>query len=135
MALPRVAAVFIAPRSKSLLQSFECKKEHRMNKPPVIDLKDYRQPVVTSLGIIIGFLLGFLGQWVTEESFALKTASDTLTFLGSVLGVILLLIALFRMLAPRESTDAAVMAYRNTLKLYAVGVILPLASMLISAFI
>ena len=106
-----------------------------MNKPPAIDLKDYRQPMVTSLGIIIGFLLGFLGQWVTEESFALKTASDVLTFLGSVLGVILLLIALFRMLTPQESTDAAVMAYRNTLKLYAFGVILPLASMLISAFI
>lgn len=39
---------------------------------PTFELKDYRQPVVTSLGVILGFLLGFLGQWVTEDGFALK---------------------------------------------------------------
>jgi len=37
---------------------------------PAFELKDYRQPVVTSLGVILGFLIGFLGQWVTEDNFA-----------------------------------------------------------------
>ena len=29
---------------------------------PAFEMKDYRQPVVTSLGVILGFLVGFLGQ-------------------------------------------------------------------------
>lgn len=106
-----------------------------MKPSPEFDLKDYRQPTVTSLGIIIGFLLGFLGQWVTEESFALKGISDVLTFLGSIIGVVLLLIALFRMLSPRENSQEALAAYRMTLKLYAIGVVIPITSMLVAAFL
>lgn len=106
-----------------------------MSQLPSIDLKDYRQPTVTSLGIIIGFLLGFLGQWVTEETFALKGLGDVLTFVGSILGVVLLLVALFRMLAPRENSHEALEAYRSILKLYAAGVVIPLGAMLVSAFL
>ena len=106
-----------------------------MSKLTTIDFKDYRQPVVTSLGIILGFLFGFLGQWVTEETFSLKGAGDVLTFLGSIAGTFLLLIALFRMLSPREPSEAALAAYRNILWLYATGVAIPLASILVSAFL
>lgn len=99
------------------------------------DLKDYRQPTVTSLGIIIGFLLGFLGQWVTEDSFALRNASDVLVFVGSVGGLALLMTALFRMLEPRENSEEAVQAYRGILRLYLAGVLLTLVAMLVSAFV
>jgi hypothetical protein len=109
--------------------------DHKMKQTPEIDLKDYRQPTVTSLGIIIGFLLGFLGQWVTEETFALKGISDVLTFLGSITGVVLLLMALFRMLTPRENSPEALAAYRGILKLYAAGVVIPITCMLIAAFL
>lgn len=107
----------------------------KMSQISNFDIKDYRQPTVTSVGIIIGFLLGFLGQWVTEDTFALKSLGDMLTFVGSILGVIALLVALFRMLAPRENSQEALAAYRGILKLYAFGVVIPLVCMLLSAFL
>lgn len=106
-----------------------------MRTPTPFELNDYRQPVVTSLGIILGFLLGFLGQWVTEDSFALKGAGDIVILLGSVVGAFLLFLALFRMLSPNTDADQALAAYRIILKLYLAGAVIPLVSMLISAFI
>jgi hypothetical protein len=106
-----------------------------MSKPSEFELKDFRQPVVTSLGIVLGFLLGFLGQWVTEETFALKSAGDHLVFLGTVLGALLLFVALFRMLSPLDDAKLALATYRFTLKLYVAGVAIPLVCMLVSAFI
>jgi divalent metal cation (Fe/Co/Zn/Cd) transporter len=106
-----------------------------MSKLTSIDLKDYRQPVVTSLGIILGFLLGFLGQWVTEDTFSLKQTGDIITFLGSITGMFLLLIALFRMLLPSEPSEQALAKYQSILRMYAIGVVIPLASILMSAFL
>ena len=100
-----------------------------------IDLKDYRQPVVTSLGVIIGFLLGFLGQWVTEENFALRGLGDYVTFFGTLLGVCLLFLALFRMLSPNTQPENALNVYRGVLKLYVLGVVIPFSSLVLSAFI
>ncbi len=106
-----------------------------MSRPTTIDLKDFRQPVVTSLGIILGFLLGFLGQWVTEESFALKGLGDMLTFIGSIVGALLLFTALFRMLSPSVLPEHALGMYHSVLRLYLAGVIVPLSCILISAFL
>ncbi|MFZ1326881.1 MAG: hypothetical protein WAT67_12830 [Candidatus Contendobacter sp.] len=106
-----------------------------MNKPTIIDLKDYRQPMITSLGIIVGFLLGFLGQWVTEATFSLASAGDMVTFFGCIAGIALLLVALFRMLSPREPSEDSVLAYRSILRVYGIGVAIPLVCILVSAFI
>lgn len=106
-----------------------------MNAPKTFEIKDYRQPVVTSLGIILGFLLGFLGQWVTEPDFVLKGAGDVLTFVGTLLGAILLFMALFRMLSPDVGADDALPMYRGVLRLYLMGVVIPMGSLLLSAFI
>ena len=54
----------------------------QMTEPPAFELKDYRQPLVTSLGVILGFLIGFLAQWVSEDDFALSGAADWLVFAG-----------------------------------------------------
>jgi hypothetical protein len=106
-----------------------------MNEMNTFEIKDYRQPVVTSLGIILGFLLGFLGQWVTEPSFLLKEAGDILTFVGTVLGVVLLFIALFKMLSPNMAPQQSLKTYQSVLRLYLVGVVVPTGSILLSAFI
>jgi hypothetical protein len=103
--------------------------------PPAIDLKDYRQPVVTSLGVILGFLVGFLGQWVTEDSFALRSLSDAVVLLGCCVGGLLLFSALFRMLQPGVAQDAALAHYRVTLKLYMAGLSTAFGSILVSVFI
>lgn len=102
---------------------------------PSIDIKDFRQPVVTSLGVILGFLLGFLGQWVQDEHFALKDGADYITLLGCVGGAVLLLLALFRMLSPGIPAPATMTFYRRTLQVYMAGVLLPLGSILLAALI
>ena len=85
-----------------------------MTEHVAFEIKDYRQPLVTSLGVILGFLLGFLGQWVTETDFALRDASDHLTFWGSLCAAGLLLAALWapwRRAAVRSALFAALLAY------------------------
>lgn len=99
------------------------------------DIKDFRQALVTSLGVILGFLLGFLGQWVTEDAFELRGASDVITFAGCVIGALLLLTALFRMLTPGVAPERYLVFYRTTLRLFMAGVVLPLLSIMVAAFI
>jgi polyferredoxin len=99
-----------------------------------MEIKDYRQPMVTSIGVILGFLMGFLGQWVTEPTFKLASASDYMVFVGSLAGVVLLLVALYRMLSPALPTDVA-QYYGRTLQLYMGGIVVAFSSMVVSAFI
>jgi uncharacterized membrane protein len=99
-----------------------------------MEIKDYRQPMVTSIGVILGFLMGFLGQWVTEPTFKLVAAPDYMVFSGSLLGVVLLLVALYRMLAPVMPKDV-VQYYARTLQLYMGGMVVAFSSMVVSAFI
>jgi hypothetical protein len=102
---------------------------------PAFELKDYRQPVVTSLGVILGFLLGFLGQWVTEDGFALKNMADHLVFFGCLTSSALLLLALYRMLRPLVDASAALADYRVTLGLYMAAIGIALGCLVVSAFI
>lgn len=99
------------------------------------EIKDYRQTVVTSVGVILGFLLGFLGQWVTEDTFALKTTGDVIVFYGNLLAAALLLAVLFRMLAPSLDASRALHDYRRTLAVYMAGVLLAFGSIVVSAFV
>jgi len=102
---------------------------------PSFEIKDYRQAVVTSLGVILGFLLGFLGQWVTEDTFALRTTGDVIVFYGNLLAAALLLAALFRMLVPSLDASRALRDYRRTLAIYMTGVLLAFGSIIVSAFV
>ena len=99
------------------------------------DIKDFRQPVVTSVGVLLGFLIGFLGQWVTETGFALRSIGDGLVFAGALIGFVLLLITLFRMLWPGIPPARALNAYRRTLTLYICGLIIAFGAMALSALV
>lgn len=105
-----------------------------MQEPVAFEIKDYRQPLVTSLGVILGFLLGFLGQWTVEPDFALRDASDHLTFWGSLAAAGVLLCTLYRMLQPLHSTDP-LPHYRQTLRLYLAGIALAFVAILSSVFL
>jgi hypothetical protein len=104
-------------------------------KTATFDLKDYRQPLVTSLGVMLGFLIGFLGQWVTEDAFALSSVGDYVAFFGSFFGVLLLLISLFRMLMPVLDRANTLRYYKNTLFMYMTGVLFAFGGLLLSAFV
>lgn len=100
---------------------------------PQLDLKDYRQPMVTSIGIILGFLISFLGNWVTDNNFRLGALDDKVIFFGSVLGAVFLFVALFRMLNVAPATNV-LCYYKRTLFIYITGVILAFASIFLSVF-
>ena len=102
---------------------------------PTFDLKDFRQPLVTSIGVVLGFLIGFLGQWVTEDDFALRTLSDTVVLLGCAGGSLLLFGSLFRLLTPGVPPEQALAHYRGTLRLTLAGIASALGSVLVSAFV
>ena len=106
-----------------------------MTNPTPFEIKDYRQPVVTSIGVILGFLMGFLINWVTDEHFSIRTQSDQVALVACMIGPILLLIALFRMLNPISTQINALLYYQNTLRFYFLGITLPLFLLVVSAFI
>jgi hypothetical protein len=99
-----------------------------------MEIKDFRQPMVTSIGVILGFLIGFLGQWVTEPAFDLAGVADYIVFAGTLAGVVMLLLALYRMLSPALPTDVA-RYYARTLQLYMGGIVVSFSSMVVSAFV
>ena len=105
-----------------------------MNEPPAFEIKEYRQPLVTSLGVILGFLIGFLAQWVADESFALRSASDWLVFAGCIIGAAIMLRVLYRMLMPLDGGEPIVF-YRQTLRLYVIGIATAFLSLIVAAFL
>lgn len=105
-----------------------------MTEPAAFEIRDYRQPLVTSLGVVLGFLIGFLAQWVSEETFALTTASDWLVFVGCIAGAAILLRVLFRMLSPPDAGDP-LLRYRRTLRLYVCGIATAFISLIVAAFL
>ena len=96
------------------------------------ELKDYRQPAVTSLGIILGFLLSYLGNWANSSSGALLVdKSDIAVFSFIVVAVGILVVVLYRMLNPLIPGADPLRYYQKTLRLYVVGLILAFTGFLI----
>ena len=61
------------------------------------NLKEFRQPMVTAIGIILGFVMSFSADWATETVDE-STNADYFVGLGLAIGVFLLITALFRRL-------------------------------------
>ena len=79
----------------------------------------YRQPMVTSIGIVLGFLLAFLANWAAEahEAPAVSTLSDAAVALALLGSVGLFTVALFRLLDNRVH-DRAGERYQVTFRIY-----------------
>lgn len=84
------------------------------------DINHYRNPMVTAIGIILGFVLAYLGRWATEPS---VHKSDLVVALGFFFGIIFLNIALYRILNNRVDPDHEERYYHLTLKLFMLGII------------
>jgi uncharacterized membrane protein len=97
------------------------------------NIQNYRQPMVTAIGIILGFVLGFTGKWATEP--VEKTEfSDYLVIIGLFLSIVLLIVALFRILNNKFPNDNAANYYQKTLKLFIVGICLAFSGVIFSIF-
>lgn len=101
--------------------------ENRTEEP----IQNYRQPMVTAIGIILGFVLGFIGKWATEP--VDKTVvSDYIVAIGLIISVMLLLVALYRILSNNYPTQKVSDYYKKTLKLFIVGISVAFLGIVIS---
>lgn len=97
------------------------------------EIKDYRQPFVTSLGIILGFILGYLGTWAnSSDGELLSDTTDLAIFVTIVLAAAVLIVALYRMLNPSIASKDPLRYYQTTLRLYVVGIVIAFGGLLIA---
>lgn len=97
------------------------------------EVKDYRQPLVTSLGIILGFLLSYLAGWANaSDGLPLADAADVATLSTIVGAVALFVVVIWRMLNPALPRRDPLAYYRTTLRLYIVAIVIAFAGFLVA---
>jgi ABC-type dipeptide/oligopeptide/nickel transport system permease subunit len=97
------------------------------------NIQNYRQPMVTAIGIILGFVLGFTGKWATD-SVSQTHFSDYIISIGLLLSIILLIVSLFRILNNNYPKDSTAKYYNATLKIFIFGISFAFVGILISIF-
>ncbi len=83
------------------------------------EVAGYRQPMVTSIGIVLGFLLAFLAKWASDATDvpAISTISDSIVALALLGSVGLFTVALFRLLDNRIHEHVGE-RYQATFRIY-----------------
>ena len=97
------------------------------------NIQNYRQPMVTSIGIILGFVLGFTGKWATEPVTETET-SDHFISIGLFTSIILLIVALYRILNNNFPKDNTAKYYQKTLTIFIIGISSAFVGIIISIF-
>lgn len=94
-----------------------------MKKLTFHDAESYRGSLVTAIGIILGFVLGFSATWaVGIPEGADLDWSDYSIGIGLFLSVSLQLLALYRILDNRCSSQDENIRYQKTLQIFMLGV-------------
>ncbi len=107
-----------------------------MAESKIKDLAAYRQPMVTSLGIIMGFLLNFLAGWATRDDNVseIKNKADLIVAATVLPSLILMVIVLYRILDIRHQPDKLERIYVTTLRLYMLAIILAFCGVGVALF-
>lgn len=89
------------------------------------EVAQFRQPMVTSLGIILGFMLAFLANWAADadEMPAVWSGSDFLILATLALSICLFTMVLYRVLDNRILAEPG-LRYRTTLQLYMTAIVI-----------
>jgi hypothetical protein len=92
------------------------------------DITPYRQPMITSLGILMGFLLNFIAGWATtdDDTPALVSLADYVVAISMLVALALMTVVLARLLSPQTQPEAARAHYRTTFRLYLTALALTL---------
>ncbi len=97
------------------------------------NIQNYRQPMVTSTGIILGFVLGVTGKWATD--IPQKTdVTDYLVGVGLFTGIILLIIVMHRALDNSNHLANPGVYYQKTLRLFTAGLCCSFFGVFVSIF-
>lgn len=83
------------------------------------DIAPMRQPMVTSIGIIMGFLLAFMANWAVTDTAerALQDGVDWLVAITILTSIALMVVVLARLLDNRVRHDVG-RRYQATFRLY-----------------
>ncbi|MEG0344304.1 MAG: hypothetical protein RR633_19130 [Acinetobacter sp.] len=101
------------------------------------DIKDFRQPLITSLGIMMGFILNFLAGWAIEgtpDNPVLQSLSDWVIVITLLISLIFMLVVVYRLLSNKAYEDAQAMYYM-TLKLYMFSICIAFLGIIFALFI
>lgn len=108
-------------------------KDTQMNN----DIRDFRQPMVTSIGIMLGFLMNFLAQWAIadDEEAAIQTLADGLVAITLLVGIALMIFVLFKLLTNRYDTANAGLYYQGIFRWYMAAIIVAFGGLAAALFI
>lgn len=81
----------------------------------------FRQPLVTAAGIILGFVLNFATGLVKRNS--INDRMILLIIFSTLVGIVLLIVALYRILNNRYNSERAATYYAKTLTIFLTGVV------------
>ena len=94
----------------------------------------FRQPMVTATGIILGFVLNFVANWVKSDS----PVGDGLAYvigISVVAGAASLIVVLFRILNMDYPRQQAQQYYNRTLRLFIGGLCLAFLGVFLDMFV
>lgn len=93
--------------------------------------------MVTSIGIIMGFLLNFLAGWATEDSEGdtLMTPANYAVAVPLLLAIALMSLVLFRLLDARLPAGAAASHHDTTFPLYCSAIVVAFTGVGIALFV
>lgn len=101
------------------------------------DIAPLRQPMVTSLGIIMGFILNFLASWATEDEgrATVFTNADRAVAFTLLLAIALMCVVLFRLLDIRQPDHVQEERYIQTFRLYVAAIVIAVSGVGLALFI
>ncbi|HET6996531.1 MAG TPA: hypothetical protein VFI06_16160 [Chitinophagaceae bacterium] len=102
---------------------------HQSQMIPKMDIDKYRGPMVTAVGIFLGFMLNFTNSWV-PKAFT-KDASDIIIGVAVVSTICLLVTVVYRILRPEYGEEGAKKFYKKTLRMFIIGICIPFTAMMI----
>ena len=107
-----------------------------MSELRVRDLAAYRQPMVTSLGIIMGFLLNFLASWATRDDHVseMKNPADWIVAATLLPALVIMVLVLYRILDIRHKAETLEQVYVTTLRLYLFAIMLAFCGVGVALF-
>ena len=107
-----------------------------MSGMKVKDLAAYRQPMVTSLGIIMGFLLNFLAGWATKDDQVseMKNPADWIVAATVLPALVIMVLVLYRILDIRHKAETLEQVYVTTLRLYLAAITLAFCGVGVALF-
>lgn len=100
------------------------------------ELKDYRQPMIASLGIIMGFLLNFLASWAVEnDEIAIQTTADWVVAITLIIALVLMFIVLYALLTPFQPKENVQRYYLRIFRCYLLSLITAFAGVMLGLFL